>query len=36
LEYLVEHLDLWPAMGCAGQAFVEERYDVRELSTGGW
>ena len=28
LEYLVEHSDVWSAMGWAGREHVEQEYDV--------
>jgi glycosyltransferase involved in cell wall biosynthesis len=28
LEYLVEHLDVWEAIGRAGREHVEQEYDV--------
>ena len=32
LAYLIEHPDLWPTMGRAGRAYVEERYDIDRLN----
>ena len=32
LTYLVEHSEVWPAMGRAGRAFVEGRYDTTVLN----
>lgn len=30
--YLIEHPEVWPKMGHAGRAFVEENYDVHKLN----
>jgi len=32
LEYLIEHPEIWPRMGRAGRAYVEENYDINKLS----
>lgn len=32
LFYLIEHPELWPAMGRAGRKFVEQRYDIKQLN----
>jgi len=32
LSYLIEHPELWPAMGQEGRKFVEEHFDARKLS----
>jgi colanic acid/amylovoran biosynthesis glycosyltransferase len=32
LNYLIEHPELWPAMGREGRKFVEEHHDARKLS----
>lgn len=32
LLYLIEHPELWPAMGRAGRKFVEQRYDIKQLN----
>jgi len=32
LEYLILHPERWPAMGRAGRKYVEEHYDIRNLS----
>lgn len=32
LSYLVEHPNLWSAMGHAGRTFVEDRYDIEKLN----
>lgn len=32
LEYLIEHLELWPEMSRYGKIFVEERYDIKKLN----
>lgn len=32
LSYLVDNPEIWPEMGRAGRAFVEERYDINKLN----
>jgi colanic acid/amylovoran biosynthesis glycosyltransferase len=32
LSFLIEHPELWPEFGRKGRAFVEARYDIRDLS----
>lgn len=32
LSYLVEHPEIWPAMGQAGHVFVKEHYDINKLN----
>ena len=32
LSYLVENPEIWPEMGRAGRAFVENRYDINKLN----
>ena len=32
LLYLIEHREIWPEMGRAGRAYVEERYDINKLN----
>ena len=32
LFYLIEHPELWPAMGRAGRKFVEQHYDIKQLN----
>jgi len=32
LEYLIEHSEIWPAMGKYGRKFVEEKYDIKKLN----
>jgi colanic acid/amylovoran biosynthesis glycosyltransferase len=32
LIYLIEHPELWPAMGLAGRKFVEQNYDIKQLN----
>jgi len=32
LNSLIEHPELWPAMGREGRKFVEEHFDARKLS----
>jgi colanic acid/amylovoran biosynthesis glycosyltransferase len=32
LEYLIEHLEIWPEMGRAGRAYIERNYDINELN----
>jgi len=32
LAYLIEHPEVWPAMGQAGRAYVEEHYDINKLN----
>lgn len=32
LTYLIEHPHLWPQMGQAGRAYVEEHYDINKLN----
>lgn len=32
LNYLIQHPDLWPGMGKAGRAYVEQHYDMNKLN----
>lgn len=32
LGYLIEHPEIWPEMGRAGRAYIEEHYDVNKLN----
>ena len=32
LGFLIEHPEMWPAMGRYGRAFVEAGYDIRQLN----
>jgi len=32
IGYLIEHPELWPAMGRAGRAYAEQHYDVEKLN----
>ena len=32
LRYLIDNPQLWPEMGRAGRAFVEENFDMRKLN----
>ena len=32
LTYLIEHSDIWPAMGQAGRTYVEDNYDIHKLN----
>ncbi len=32
LIYLIEHSEIWPAMGRAGRAYVEANYDINKLN----
>lgn len=32
LEYLIEHPEIWPAMGKCGREFVEKKYNIQELN----
>jgi colanic acid/amylovoran biosynthesis glycosyltransferase len=32
LEYLIEHSELWPAMGKKGRTYVEQHYDIDKLN----
>ena len=32
LAYLIEHPEVWLAMGQAGRAYVEEHYDINKLN----
>jgi len=32
LSFLIEHPEIWPAMGREGRAFVEAHYDIQQLN----
>jgi len=32
ISYLIEHAEIWPEMGRAGRAYVEEHYDINKLN----
>ncbi|HNQ20060.1 MAG TPA: glycosyltransferase [Bacteroidales bacterium] len=32
LEYLIEHPEIWPAMGRCGREFIEKKYNIQDLN----